>query len=52
MLLLHPWLGVAAEQELDLDVDLLVDIVLKKICNHLVLSYLGAPYPIGGASSL
>ena len=33
-------------------VDLLADLVLKKIHNHLVLSYSGAPYSIGGASSL
>jgi hypothetical protein len=32
--------------------DLLIDFVLKKICNRLVLSCSGAPYSIGGASSL
>ena len=32
--------------------NLLVDLVLKKICNRLVLSCLEAPYSIGGASSL
>ena len=33
-------------------VGLLADIVLTEDLNHLVLSYSGAPYSIGGASSL
>ena len=32
--------------------DLLANLVLKKIYNHLVLSNSGAPYSIRGASSL
>ena len=53
MLLLHPLQGATVEQELDPDdCRSSTDLVNRKIYNHLVLSYSGAPYSIGGASSL